>query len=94
MGLPAGWVTDVGIPSNAQLKALGNGIVPQQMALAIRLLLDMDATAVAHDDQLIGTPTAGLGTGGGRRSHTFDPDSTSRRHPNPRELIDLLGGNA
>ncbi len=40
MGLPAGWVTDTGIPRSAQLKALGNGIVPQQMALALRLLLD------------------------------------------------------
>lgn len=39
MGLRAGWVTDVpGIPRNAQLKALGNGVVPQQAALALRLL--------------------------------------------------------
>lgn len=40
MGLPAGWVTDVpGLPRNAQLKALGNGVVPQQAALAVRLLV-------------------------------------------------------
>jgi DNA (cytosine-5)-methyltransferase 1 len=38
MGLPAGWVTDVDIPRNAQLKALGNGVVPQQAALALSLL--------------------------------------------------------
>jgi DNA (cytosine-5)-methyltransferase 1 len=39
MGLPEGWVTDVpGLPQNAQLKALGNGVVPQQAALACRLL--------------------------------------------------------
>jgi DNA (cytosine-5)-methyltransferase 1 len=39
MGLPAGWVTDVpGLARNAQLKALGNGVVPQQAALAVRLL--------------------------------------------------------
>ena len=45
MGLPDGWVTGVpGLTRNAQLKALGNGIVPQQMALAVRLLL---AEAVA-----------------------------------------------
>lgn len=38
-GLPAGHVTDVpGIPRSAQLKALGNGVVPQQAAAAIRLL--------------------------------------------------------
>lgn len=40
MGLPAGWVTDVpGLTRNAQLKALGNGVVPQQAAYALRLLL-------------------------------------------------------
>jgi DNA (cytosine-5)-methyltransferase 1 len=40
MGLPAGWVTDVpGITRNEQLKALGNGVVPQQAAAALRLLL-------------------------------------------------------
>lgn len=41
MGLPAGHVTDVpGLSRNAQLKALGNGVVPQQAALALTLLLD------------------------------------------------------
>lgn len=40
MGLPAGHVTAVpGIPRNAQLKALGNGVVPQQADAALRLLL-------------------------------------------------------
>ena len=39
MGLPAGWVTDCDIPRAAQLKALGNGVVPAQAALALRLLL-------------------------------------------------------
>ncbi|MEV7389578.1 DNA cytosine methyltransferase [Streptomyces sp. NPDC091215] len=39
-GLPAGHVTSVpGIPRSAQLKALGNGVVPQQAAAAIQLLL-------------------------------------------------------
>lgn len=37
MGLPEGWVTGVGIPRSAQLKALGNGVVPQQAALALAL---------------------------------------------------------
>lgn len=36
MGLPAGWVTDVpGITRNEALKALGNGVVPQQAAAAV-----------------------------------------------------------
>ena len=40
-GLPEGWVTDVpGLSRNAQLKALGNGVVPAQAAMALRLLLD------------------------------------------------------
>jgi len=38
MGLPDGHVTDVGLKRNAQLKALGNGVVPQQAALAVALL--------------------------------------------------------
>lgn len=39
MGLPAGHVTDVpGLSRNDQLKALGNGVVPQQAALALRLM--------------------------------------------------------
>lgn len=45
MGLPAGWVTDVDIPRNAQLKALGNGVVPQQAALALRMLLPLAVAA-------------------------------------------------
>lgn len=39
-GLPAGWVTDVpGLSRNAMLRLLGNGVVPQQAELALRLLL-------------------------------------------------------
>ena len=38
MGLPQGWVTATGVPRNAQLKALGNGVVPQQARLALDLL--------------------------------------------------------
>jgi DNA (cytosine-5)-methyltransferase 1 len=46
MGLPEGWVTDVpGLSRNAQLKALGNGVVPQQAELALRLLLERAALA-------------------------------------------------
>ncbi|MGW0899074.1 hypothetical protein ACWD0G_19135 [Streptomyces goshikiensis] len=40
MGLPIGHVTDVpGLSRTAQLKALGNGVVPQQAAHALRSLL-------------------------------------------------------
>jgi len=39
MGLDAGWVCDVGLSRTAALKMLGNGVVPQQAALAVDLLL-------------------------------------------------------
>ena len=44
MGLPQGWVTaeDIGLKRNDQLKACGNGVVPQQAELALNLLLDED----------------------------------------------------
>lgn len=48
MGLPDGWVTDpaIGISRNDQLKACGNGVVPQQAAAA---LSDMLAAFAAYD---------------------------------------------
>ena len=35
MGLPAGWVTDCGLSRTQALRVLGNGVVPQQAALAL-----------------------------------------------------------
>lgn len=47
-GLPVGWVTGVpGLTRNEALKALGNGVVPQQAAAALRLLLPDVARAAA-----------------------------------------------
>jgi DNA (cytosine-5)-methyltransferase 1 len=46
-GLPAGHVTAVpGVNRNAQLKALGNGVVPQQAIAALRHMTDHIATEV------------------------------------------------
>ena len=56
MGLPEGWVTGVDIPRNAQLKALGNGVVPQQAALALRLILGLPATATPNPGDMLPTP--------------------------------------
>lgn len=40
LGLPEGWVTGVpGLTRNQKLKALGNGVVPQQAAYALQHLL-------------------------------------------------------
>lgn len=51
MGLPEGWVTDPTIwegmrpttARNAQLRMLGNGVVPQQAAHALARLLEETA---------------------------------------------------
>jgi hypothetical protein len=42
MGVPEGWITDCGLSRNDELKACGNGVVPQQAELALRLLLEAD----------------------------------------------------
>ncbi|WP_250568617.1 hypothetical protein [Streptomyces sp. CJ_13] len=48
MGLPEGHVTDVpGLARTAQLKALGNGVVPQQATAALHALMHLDVAAVA-----------------------------------------------
>jgi DNA (cytosine-5)-methyltransferase 1 len=39
MGLPEGFATGTGISRTSQLKALGNGVVPQQAVLALDLLV-------------------------------------------------------
>jgi hypothetical protein len=39
MGVPEGWITGAGISRNEELKAAGNGVVPQQAELALRILL-------------------------------------------------------
>lgn len=40
MGLPDGWVCDLGLPRTAELKMLGNGVCPQQAALGLEILDD------------------------------------------------------
>jgi DNA (cytosine-5)-methyltransferase 1 len=48
MGLPDGYVTDVpGVSRTNQLKALGNGVVPQQAAAAYRSLLTSQQAVAA-----------------------------------------------
>ena len=46
MGLPDGWVTDAGVTRSQALKILGNGVVPQQAALALEVLAAQAAEAV------------------------------------------------
>ena len=47
MGLPEGYVTGLGLSRTAELKMLGNGVVPQQAALAINLLTERGENATS-----------------------------------------------
>jgi len=38
MGLPKGWITGLGLSRKDELKACGNGVVPQQAMLALKIL--------------------------------------------------------
>ena len=58
MGLPEGHVTGHGLRPAACLRMLGNGVVPSQAALALRLLLGLPATGVAAVEGLLPTPVA------------------------------------
>ncbi len=40
MGLPKGWITECGLRRTEELKACGNGVVPQQAMLALSILLE------------------------------------------------------
>ena len=42
MGLPEGWITGLGLKRNEEVMLAGNGVVPQQAELALRLLLEDD----------------------------------------------------
>jgi len=62
MGLPKGWVTaeDIGLKRNDQLKACGNGVVPQQAELALRILLqglEFESTIRGGLSSVLPTPT-------------------------------------
>lgn len=58
MSLPEGWVTGHGLSTKEELKILGNGVVPMQAALALRLLLGLEKPAERERErELIPTPT-------------------------------------
>jgi DNA (cytosine-5)-methyltransferase 1 len=40
MGLPEDWICGHGLSRNDELKMAGNGVVPQQAELALRILLE------------------------------------------------------
>lgn len=52
MGLPAGFVTDLGLPYGAQHRVLGNGVVPQQAQAALWQLVAMAVTVLTDVEEL------------------------------------------
>lgn len=50
MGLADGWVTSVGLTRAQELKALGNGVVPQQAVLALKAMLPCDKTQLRNTE--------------------------------------------
>ena len=60
MGLTPGWLTDpeMGLTRNEQLKACGNGVVPQQAELALRMLLEgVEVNETRGGQVMLPTPT-------------------------------------
>jgi hypothetical protein len=75
MGVPEGWITDVGLSRNEELKACGNGVVPQQAELALRILLTGSAFAPSEYFATLPTPTAVQG-----RNATSGRKADSQHH--------------
>ncbi len=57
MGVPEGWITGVGLSRNEELKACGNGVVPQQAELALRRLLEGISEGQGSDLPMLPTAT-------------------------------------
>lgn len=87
MGLGDGWVTGHGLRPAQELKMLGNGVVPQQAALALRLLLGLPAAGVDAGGVLLPTPSANDTTGAEPRSQR---GARSAGGPMLRDLPHLL----
>jgi hypothetical protein len=70
MGLPAGWVTDCDIPKGAKHRAIGNGVVPAQVRLALALLTGTEIDTHTHAGARLPTPTSRDGKGRNQRNDT------------------------
>ncbi len=99
MGLPTGHVTDpaIGISRNDQLKALGNGVVPQQAEAAVRMLLGGQPVGGAAVERLLPTPDVSSGQRS-RESHLSGQRQVSLQDlpnlllPTPRATDGTNGG--
>jgi hypothetical protein len=57
MGLQPGWVTGHGLSRRDELKACGNGVVPQQAELALEIMLNGRVLDSSSKPALLSTPT-------------------------------------
>jgi len=89
MGLPEGWITDVGLSRNEELKACGNGVVPQQAELALRVLLD-GLSNLSSDLPILPTVMANSPMRNSRRAMVTHPTKKSSVALN--QAIELMQG--
>jgi hypothetical protein len=82
MGIPGRVTRVAGIPRTAQLRIIGNGVVPQQAAAALRLLIQA-AAAFPPDPGLAGEDGASV-LPSARSSGGWPPGSPRARHSRPR----------
>jgi len=93
MGLPEGWICsqEIGLTRNEQLKAAGNGVVPQQAELALRMLLEgVSFENSKEDESLLPTVMANSPMRNSRRSMVTHPDKRSGVALN--QAIELIAG--
>jgi hypothetical protein len=89
MGLPEGWITDVGLSRNEELKACGNGVVPQQAELALRMLPEGVPLPDAQEGiSMFPTPTVSdIYTGNLASSQTTDGSMHSVTLPRAVKMV-------
>jgi hypothetical protein len=91
MGLPDGWITGHGLSRNDELKMAGNGVVPQQAELALRILLNgIDLVSVSTDESLLPTVMANSPMRNSRRSMVTHP--TKRSGVALNQALELIAG--
>lgn len=81
MGVPEGWITNCGLSRNDELKACGNGVVPQQAELALRILLEKIDIQTKRGGGLVVLPTPTV------------MDQRDGRHFRKVAIKDLANGN-
>lgn len=90
MGLEPGWITDCGLTRNEELKACGNGVVPQQAELALRILLE-GTTYQPNEAPVLPTVMANSPMRNSRRSMVTHP--TKRSSVALNQALEIVAGH-